>query len=98
MLPPQEKIKRDQAAYIKIRNTVAANAKSQARVNKKIISALDEIKEIINKVKITNEYAEESLGLMLLAIKQNQFLHTDYPAQHGYPDMKIAGKHPAKYG
>ena len=39
---------------------------------------------------------EETIDNVFLAIRQNEFLQAHYPAQHGYADMKIIGKHPAK--
>ena len=39
---------------------------------------------------------DESLGNVLLAIRQNEYLQAWHPAQHGFPEMKVAGKHPAK--
>lgn len=44
----------------------------------------------------SNANVEETLANVLLAIKQNEYLQAWYPAQHGYPDLKVTGKHPAK--
>jgi hypothetical protein len=33
---------------------------------------------------------------VLLAIRQNEYLQAWYPAQQGYPEMKVVGSHPYK--
>jgi ElaB/YqjD/DUF883 family membrane-anchored ribosome-binding protein len=45
--------------------------------------------------KVTSS-CDDTLLNVLLAIRQNEYLQAYYPAQHGYPDMKITGSHPAK--
>ena len=52
--------------------------------------------EIFTSMKNTLENVDETLGNVLLAIRQNEFLQAHYPAQHGYPEMKVTGKHPSK--
>ena len=43
--------------------------------------------------------ADDTLCNVLLAIRQNEYLQAYYPEQHGYPEMKLSGTHPAKiYG
>lgn len=58
---------------------------------KKILTSYEE-----RMVKITeiNIAAEETLTNVLLAIRQNEYLQAWYPAQAGYPDLKITGRHP----
>jgi len=79
-----------------IKKEVGENKRTQNEKNKEFAKALDRFGALLSKVKETIENADESLGLMLLAIKQREYLYTEYPAQHGYPQMKVPGKHPAK--
>lgn len=51
---------------------------------------------MLEKVHSTNENVEESLCNVLLAIRQNEYLQAWHPAQHGFPDLKVVGKHPIK--
>lgn len=50
----------------------------------------------LKSLKDSSSNLEETLANVLLAIKQNEYLQAWYPAQHGYPDLKVTGKHPAK--
>jgi hypothetical protein len=52
--------------------------------------------ELLKEITRINANVDESLGNVLLAIRQNEFLQAYYPAQLGYPEMKIVGTHPAK--
>lgn len=61
-----------------------------------LVKKMKEFEEIIKKVKTTNENVDESLCNVLLAIRQNEYLQAWYPEQHGYPEMKVTGIHPAK--
>lgn len=57
---------------------------------------MDEHEKILSRIARTNENAEETLCNVLLAIRQNEYLQAWYPAQHGFSEMKVTGKHPAK--
>ena len=39
---------------------------------------------------------DETMGNVLMAIRQNEFLQAHYPEQHGFSAMNVIGKHPAK--
>ena len=56
---------------------------------------LNQRKEL-QKISELNENVDASLSNVLLAIKQNEYLHAWYPAQHGFPEMKVVGQHPVK--
>lgn len=71
--------------------------RSQDALIKKVGLILERFETLLKLIKTTNEDVNESLGLAMLAIRQNEYLHTYYPAQHGYKEMKRAGKHPAKH-
>lgn len=42
------------------------------------------------------ETIDEMMSLVLVAIRQNEYLQAYYPAQHGFPAGKYVGIHPAK--
>ena len=56
---------------------------------------IDNHEKFLEDIKKTNEIVEESLCNVLLAIRQNEYLQAWYPAQMGFPEMKVAGRHPA---
>lgn len=60
---------------------------------KKSVKAQEECLRENNK---TTKCVDETLGNVLLAIRQNEYLQAYYPAQHGFKEMKVVGKHPAK--
>lgn len=43
-----------------------------------------------------SENVNETLGAVLLAIRQNEYLQAYYPEQHGFKAGKYTGQHPAK--
>jgi len=71
------------------------------RENVKIIKKIEStINKFDNKMQDNTETiveAEETLRNVLVAIRQNEYLQAWYPAQRGYPEMKVIGKHPGKY-
>jgi hypothetical protein len=60
---------------------------------RKLLQAQEKSLEENNRV---TQNVDESLGNVLLAIRQNEYLQAYYPAQLGFPEMKVTGKHPAK--
>jgi hypothetical protein len=52
---------------------------------------LEQMKEMTR----INQLVDESLGNVLLAIRQNEYLQAYYPQQHGFKAMKVSGIHPA---
>ena len=43
-----------------------------------------------------NVSIEETLGNVLLAIRQNEYLQAWYPEQQGHGEMKVIGRHPCQ--
>lgn len=75
----------------------------KARMDKYLEKVVDNVemrtKEIVKEmenVRIINQNVEATLCNVLLAIRQNEYLQAWYPAQQGYPEMKVTGKHPIK--
>jgi hypothetical protein len=68
--------------------------------NEKSLNSFTKIFEshgrFLTKVLKTMETIDETMGCILCAIRQNEYLQTYYPAQHGFPAMKTTGLHPAK--
>ena len=80
-----------------MKSEIKEQKRTQTEINKELAKTLARLESMLHKVKYEIECVDETLGLAMVAIKQNEFLHTHYPEQHGYPEMKIAGKHPAKW-
>lgn len=57
--------------------------------------SIEKHEKFLNGIKNTNENVEEILGNVLMAIRQNEYLQAWYPAQSGFPEMKVTGIHPA---
>ena len=76
--------------------TLKGSIKKNASVANYIHGSLLKYEKSLKALKDTNENVEETLGNVLLAIRQNEYLKAWHPAQHEYPEMKVTGKHPAK--
>ena len=48
----------------------------------------------MKEIQRCDDYLEDTLRNVLIAIKQNENLQAWYPAQQGYPEMKVTGRHP----
>jgi len=66
------------------------------RTQDKFDTALKKTNEHLEKILKSNENAEEYIANMLTAIRQNEYLQAWYPAQKGYPEMNVTGKHPSQ--
>jgi hypothetical protein len=73
-----------------------ASIKKNAEVAQYVHGSILKHEKYLNELKKSNQNVDETLCNVLLAIRQNEFLQAWYPAQHGYPDLKVTGKHPAK--
>jgi hypothetical protein len=61
-----------------------------------IRKAFKENNKIMLEMTKVNKNVDETLGNVFLAIRQNEYLQAWYPAQHGFPELKVTGTHPAK--
>lgn len=52
------------------------------------------MEKILKSMEKTNEINGETMTNVLFAIQQNEFFQAYYPAQQGYPAMKVTGSHP----
>lgn len=50
----------------------------------------------LKKLTEINSYVEDTLGNVLLAIRQNEYLQAWYPEQKGHPEMNVVGRHPTQ--
>lgn len=69
------------------------NARVDAALSR-IIGIIDQYDKNIKKSQQIIETAEQTLCNVLLAIRQNEYLHAWYPAQGGEPEQKVVGRHP----
>lgn len=61
-------------------------------LSKKMTAHEKYLKDILD----SNQILDETVGNVLVAIRQNEYLQAWYPSQHGFVAMKVAGCHPAK--
>ncbi len=52
-------------------------------------------KKMVELTKL-NDSIDETLGNVLLAIRQNEYLQAWYPPQQGHEEMKVVGRHPCQ--
>jgi len=57
---------------------------------------IDELRKEVHHATELNESANETLGCVLLAIRQNEYLQTYYPEQNGFKSGKYISTHPSK--
>lgn len=55
-----------------------------------------EHRAFLKEISRINGNVDETLGNVLLAIRQNEYLQAYYPAQNGFPELKVVGCHPSK--
>lgn len=79
-------------SFKQLKSSINANAKTANYIHGSLLKH----EKYLKALKQSNENVEETLANVLLAIKQNEYLQAWYPAQLGYPEMKVTGKHPAK--
>ena len=82
----QEKMKSEMRSAVKKNNETARD------ILQTIVGHEKQLKEF-NK---QSQTIDETLCNVLLAIRQNEYLQAWHSPQHGFPEMKITGKHPAK--
>ena len=68
---------------------------SMKAVKTEMNQRLNQHREDILAMKKTFDSVEDTLLNVLLAIRQNEYLQANYPAQHGFPELKVTGTHPA---
>jgi lysyl-tRNA synthetase class I len=90
-------------SFIEMRDYYGLMQRQIKRVSGKIDNMLDSVEESnkiqeerLKSVISTNENVEDTLMNVLAAIRQNEYLQAWYPAQCGFPEMKVTGSHPAK--
>ena|ERR1700722_738102 len=81
-----------EASFLRLKSSIKKNAEVANYVHGSILKH----EKYLNELKKSNQNVDETLCNVLLAIRQKEFLQAWYPAQQGYPDMKVTGKHPAK--
>jgi hypothetical protein len=62
----------------------------------KIDKEVEKWEERLVQISKVNLDVEETLSNVLVAIRQNEYLQAYYPAQQGYPEMNVIGRHPCQ--
>lgn len=70
--------------------------KEVSLIRNDFLKMIDEMNQSLARSVEISQSCEENLLNVLLAIKQNEYLQAYYPAQRGYPEMKVVGVHPSK--
>lgn len=81
------------ASLQKARGILAEMGKKEERILRKVDAALKRHEKILEKMLIVTDAAEETLCNVFLAIRQNEYLQTYYPAQNGLSEQKVVGKY-----
>jgi 2-hydroxy-3-keto-5-methylthiopentenyl-1-phosphate phosphatase len=85
-------LKKNEDLLTSIRFALSKHEKLIAEVRKEQSS----FKEFLDRILKSHHNLDETVCNVLLAIRQNEYLQAYYPAQHGYNEMKVTGKHPVK--
>jgi hypothetical protein len=91
-----EMLKKTYSLHEKIQNEIKDVKKETESLLAMVTKKFKEHSEIISKSVLVSETTEETLLNVLTAIRQNEYLQAWYPAQQGYPEMKVVGAHPSK--
>lgn len=62
----------------------------------KILATFRAHEDILGGILAKMTTIDEMMSCVLVAVRQNEYLQTYYPAQHGFPEGKYVGIHPAK--
>ena len=65
-----------------------------AKTKAMVLERLSKQNSYLNTLEKSNANVEETLINVLLAIRQNEYLQAWYPAQKGYDEMNVSGRHP----
>jgi hypothetical protein len=77
----------------KARAILAAMGKKEERLLDRINATLKEHEGILDRMLKVNQNLDETLCNLLLAIRQQEFLHAWYPPQKGEPEKQVIGKY-----
>ena len=78
-----------------LRNCVLALVKKNNNMLTEMHRRVHDHEKLLKRIAYTNECVDESLCNVLMAIRQNEYLHAWYPAQKGHKEANIVGMHPA---
>lgn len=81
----------------RIEETVKNCLKKNNELATKILKDVSGYSALMLRMEKALEATEETLMNVLVAIRQQEHLQAWYPAQKGYPEMKVVGRHPSKY-
>jgi len=83
--------------YVKIEEEMSDMKKENIALLRLVHKEFDSQDAILHELKKMTASTDDTLLNVLLAIRQNEYLQAYYPAQNGFPEMKVVGMHPAKF-
>lgn len=89
----QERVER---SIEKVNNQVNEMVVRVTRKSRELQCEFADHKQFLSEIMRKMESIDEMMSCILVAVRQNEYLQTYYPAQHGFPEMKCGGIHPAK--
>jgi len=92
----QEINRSNRCSYESMKRQFSSLVRQFKETNKTIVENCLKQTEYLKSLEKSNENVNETLLNVLLAIRQNEYLQAWYPEQHGFPEMKVSGTHPAK--
>ena len=91
-----EVFKRTNLLHDRIADEIKSLKKENICFLKVLTKKFNDQSQVLLEVARVAQSTEDTLLNVLLAIRQNEYLQANYPEQHGYPEMKVVGSHPAK--
>lgn len=79
-----------------LKTDISKNLKDTFKIAQITKKAVDKHTDFLESTKECFENCEDTFLNVLVAIRQNEYLQANYPAQKGYPEMKVTGPHPSK--
>ena len=94
----KEKTKGDplEAGLIAVSNKIERLCKDTKETFAAMLKTFCAHEDLLNNMLKKMDSMDEMMGLVLVAIRQNEYLQAYYPEQHGFPAGKYVGTHPAK--
>lgn len=89
-------LRKTSALYEKLEHEMRDLKKDSGILLKTVTQKFAHQNHVLDVTRKVTSSCDDTLLNVLLAIRQNEYLQAYYPAQHGYPEMKLTGTHPAK--
>lgn len=79
-----------------IKSTVESLIKKNNESMVEVFKMVQSHQKFLDEMQKSFDVVDETMGCILLAVRQNEYLQTWYPEQNGFPAMKACGLHPSK--